>query len=151
MSIPGDNGGPYLNAAVICERVLREVDGVFSPIRIFDRYIIGSATGDLLPVDAPRPQVKLTLFLVFRAGQARGQDHVTIKVERPDGLTRDIQTIPVLFEGEERASNIVVELVTVFELDGLYWFCVLLNDRLITKMPLRIVTQTARSAVPPVG
>lgn len=145
-----DTGGPYLNAALICERVLREVDGVFSPIRIFDRLTVSAPDGGLLPSDAPRPPMKLTLFISFRSGAARGQDYVTLRVERPDGLMRDLQVVPILFEGDERAANIVLELITAFELDGLYWFCVELNNRLVTKMPLRIVTQSQPPALSPV-
>jgi hypothetical protein len=32
-----DAGGPYLNAALLCEKVLQERDGVLSIIRIIDR------------------------------------------------------------------------------------------------------------------
>lgn len=36
--------GPYLNAALICEKMLREADGVLSPIRIIDRYTLNVVT-----------------------------------------------------------------------------------------------------------
>lgn len=35
-----DTGGPYVNAALICEKVLQETDGVLSVVRIIDRFTI---------------------------------------------------------------------------------------------------------------
>ncbi len=133
--------GPFLATAVLCEKVLREADGAFSAIRVFDRLTVTAASGQPMSVDVPRPPMHFFLWISFRAGAARGKASIGVKIERPDGIVRDVGLgAPILFEGEERAANVVVELHVTFELDGLYWFQVVLDEELITKIPLRIVT-----------
>ncbi len=38
-----EEGGPFLQAAFICEKVLTEADGTVSAIRIIDRFFITPA------------------------------------------------------------------------------------------------------------
>lgn len=45
----------------------------------------------------------------------------------------------VLFEGEDKGVNLVLNIATTFEHQGLYWFNVYLDDKLLTKMPLRVI------------
>ena len=55
-------GGPYLSVAVLCEKVLREADGVSSIIRIVDRITV-SAKGKEAPPDMPPVPVNLTAVI----------------------------------------------------------------------------------------
>ena len=132
-------GGPYLNGAVLCERVLQEVDGVISLIRIFDRWQIASVGTGPEPSEIPRSPAVFSLFVSFRSGSARGRETLLIRVERPDGTTRDMVTLPLLFEGEERGANAVVQLTVTFEMEGLYWFAIVLDGREVTRIPLRVL------------
>jgi hypothetical protein len=130
--------GPHLTAAALCEKVLQETDGIVSLIRIFDRLTLNAVGAGPAPGDLLKPAANMTLFISFKSGSARGKATVAIRVERPDGLMRDVMTGPVLFEGEERGVNVVLALVLQFELEGLYWFHVLLDEQLVTRIPLRI-------------
>jgi hypothetical protein len=56
---------------VLCEKVLREADGVLSLIRIIDRLNIAVA-GAETPTDMPATPVSLVLVLGFKSGFARG-------------------------------------------------------------------------------
>lgn len=50
--------------------------------------------------------------------------------------------IPVLFEGEERGVNIFLNLnFQPKEEEGLYWFDVLLEGTVVTRIPLRVLYQ----------
>ena len=47
----------------------------------------------------------------------------------------------VHFEGEDRGTNVIYAATLNVEQEGLYWFDVLLDDELLTRMPLRILYQ----------
>lgn len=132
--------GPYLQTAVICDKVLQEKDGVCSAIRIIDR-ITRTAMGPT-PAKQMEPFTHpLALLLAMKAGQARGTYQVEIRPVKPNAE----QSLPslrstVFFEGpDERGVNLVSEMIIGFDQEGLWWFDVYLNDRRITRIPLRIV------------
>jgi hypothetical protein len=147
-------GGPYLSAALLCERVLQEGDGVLSIIRVVDR-LIQSAVGPGAPDDMPPFPVNLTLVVLLKSGEARGRHTVRLAIEAPSGeLLPDAGSLPVLLEGEERGVNLLLNLGFIAEQEGLYWFNVHFGtqDVLLTRIPLRVVYQPQRlgaSAEPP--
>ncbi len=57
-----------------------------------------------------------------------------------------IPSVTVQLEGEDRGANIVMEIHTKFELEGLYWFSVFFDDELLTRMPLRVLYSRAQEA-----
>jgi hypothetical protein len=140
--------GPYLQMAVICERVLREQDGVLSVVRIIDRLthtIVGAEMPD------PLPPVPYTVWfaLAFKSGSARGRHALKIVQEQPSGLRRDLFEHSIMLEGEERGANFVAQVQAKFEQEGVYWFDVLLNDQFVTRMPFRLTYNLVRQARPP--
>jgi hypothetical protein len=132
--------GPYLNAALICEKILREGDGTLSPIRIIDRFTMTIAASGPVPGELPRPVATFALFVSLRGGEARGTYNLQVRVERPDGLLRELIATQVLIEPGERAMNFVADLTLGFEIDGLYWFHIMLDDQPITRTPLRVLS-----------
>jgi hypothetical protein len=74
-------GGPYLQTAVLCEKVLQEQDGVLSLVRIVDR-IISTALGPDPPEDMPPVAVNLTAVIVLKSGQAPAHRILTVVRER---------------------------------------------------------------------
>lgn len=136
-----DWGGPYLSAAFFCEKILQESDGVVSAIRIVDR-INAQAVGLDVPDEMPKIPVNLTLFVSFRSGEARGSHDFTLVFVPPSGVSTQRQTNSVLFEGgEDRGVNVMIPLNMLVDQPGVYWFDILLGDRLVTRIPLRIVYQ----------
>jgi len=140
--------GPYLQMAVICERVLREEDGVLSVIRIIDRLthtIVAREMPD------PLPPVEYTIWfaLAFKSGAARGRHSLKIVQEEPSGLRRDLFEQSIMLEGQERGANFVAEVRTKFEQEGLYWFDVFLSDQFMTRMPFKLEYNLVRQAGPP--
>ena len=130
--------GPYLNSAVLCERVLQEQDGTASLIRIVDRIIVFASGPD--EAIAPQP-VGLFAFLNFRSGKARGSHYVVIQQERPSGVRQPETKLSVLFEGEDRGVNLIVSLNVVADEEGLHWFDIGLDEMFVTRVPLRVVHQ----------
>ena len=45
----------------------------------------------------------------------------------------------MLFEGDDRGVNVNLNLQGfAFDLEGLYWFDITINDNLLTRVPMRI-------------
>jgi hypothetical protein len=133
-----DSGGPHLNAALICERVLAEQDGVLSPIRLIDRafFITGE---DGAPLN---PQLPFTLMISLKSGSARGSYTIQVRMEKPSTEQVPLLEAPVFFEGEERGANLIVQTALVPDGPGLYWFDVLFEQQRITRIPMRVIYQS---------
>ena len=111
--------GPYLNMAVICERVLKdEVTGNLSLIDVLDRITIRPPPG--APARMPPIPVKVMLVLRLVAGGARGKRTLTLRPETPDGMAMPDLAMPVYFEGDHRPSTAIVNVPFTAEIEGLY-------------------------------
>lgn len=138
-------GGPYLAMAVICEKVLQEQDGVQSLIRIVDRFFHRPTVQPGQPM--PPAILNFALVITFKAGEARGRQDLKVILEEPSGLTGQMQvTHPVLFEGLDRGVTLAMNLTSQFDKEGLYWFRILLDDREVTRVPLRLVYEPIQEA-----
>jgi hypothetical protein len=119
--------GPYLAAAVFCERVLTEQDGVNSLIRIVDR-VTHTATGLDPPLQLRPFSYPIWLYLSFKSGTARGVKDLTLRIQKPSGESPPTETIPVNFEGEDdRGANVIIQLQLEIDVAGVWW------------LPLRII------------
>ena len=131
--------GPYLEAALICERLLEEKDGVKSVIRIVDRLLIG-ATGSEVPEKMPPINTKLTLYIRLKSGMARGPFPLRINLLKPSGESLPPMKQIIHLEGEEdRAQDIVINLNLTIEIPGIYWFEIYFDENLLTKVPFRVL------------
>jgi hypothetical protein len=131
--------GPYLEAAFICERILQEIDGVKSAVRIVDRVNRG-AIGPNPPADMAPFSYQLTIFIRFKSGRARGNGQVQIQPMKPSGETKTALRIPVLFEGEEdRGIDLNLPLMITFDQTGVWWFNIKLDGSFVTRIPFRVV------------
>lgn len=108
MNTAAYESGPYLIAALICEKVLQEKDGTISIIRIVDRITL-NAPASHSPETLPPTQVSLSALIALKSGSARGRHTVKWIVETPSGLKLPEQFLPVLFEGEDRGVNLVLQ------------------------------------------
>ena len=76
--------GPYLTMATLCERAIREVDGVVSLIRVVDK-VTNTVGGPVMPEMLPAVPVNLTLVIMLRAGEASGPYTLKVRPEPPTG------------------------------------------------------------------
>ena len=135
-----ESSGPYLVAALLCEKVLQEKDETISVIRMIDRITLTvSALGS--PETIPSTIINLSALISLKPGSARGKGIVILRVETPSGLKLPDQLLPVLFEGDDRGVNLIVAFNMVIDQEGVYWFDVLLEEQLLTRVPLRILYQ----------
>jgi hypothetical protein len=141
--------GPYLLAAVLCERVLEEKDGVVSVIRIVDR-IVHTPRGPHAPEKMPAVPVALTLFVSLKSGFARGRFNVRVRAIDPAGGALSEVSLPILLEGgDDRGVQSILPLFFVAQEEGLHWFEIRFEERLLTRVPLRLVYQPFSMGTPP--
>ena len=133
------SSGPHISLAVFCEKVIEDRNGVLSLISIIDRVIVqapGDVSGEL-----PRTEWSGALVIGLKAGEARGRGMIEIRPHGPFGLSMPPMSFPMFFEGEDHGQNLVLNLKLAFTVEGLYWFDVLLDENLLTRIPLRLVCQ----------
>jgi hypothetical protein len=135
--------GPYLSAALLCEKLLIEKDGVTSAIRIIDR-VTRTAVGANPPEQMDPFDYYLTLVVTLKAGWAHGSYPLRIALMSPQKGSRDILKQTVFFEGgEDRGVNVVGQMGIKLEVEGIYWFEVFLGEKsaekLLTRIPLRVI------------
>ena len=130
-------GGPYVQAACICEMVLMEGTGVASLIRIIDTLEHIQASPNP-PEDMPPVPYNMKFVLMLKSGKARGRHDVRVVPQLPTGETKGELVRTVHFEGEERGCNLITNMAFVFEHEGLYWFNVWLDDEKLTAIPFRV-------------
>jgi hypothetical protein len=135
----GFDTGPYVNVAAFCEKVLQEHDGVLSMVRIIDTLNVqfqGPEAPDELP---PSTVVGATLVIMLKAGEARGGQVVQVVLERPDGVRSPGPETSANFSiGPNGGANLVLPMQIEATSAGLYWADVLVNTRLVARVPLQI-------------
>src|SRR5438132_3485725 len=89
-------GGPYLAAAFLCEKALREVDGVNSYIRVVDRWTVTGPTDNM-----PKTPIAATLVVAFKSGIHRGSGQLVITPTSPSDTRMPAITLPRSSERDE--------------------------------------------------
>ena len=134
--------GPFLQAALFCERLLEEKDNTKSAIRIVDRVNVTNIDPNA-PGQMPKFRGNYTLFLAFKNGKAHGDYTISITPKPPSGKELATKAIRANFQGPENDGfNLIVEFTVEWEEEGLYWFEVRLNEKPVTKMPFEVVYLT---------
>lgn len=146
--------GPHIAAALLCERVITEGDGVLSIIRVVDR-VVQTATGIEPPDEMPPLKVdNLQMVVALRSDQARGRFTLGLDIEAPDGgrergAEQDVNLTP-----GNNGVNLVLGMQLGLEHEGIYWIDVLLGgprgqeEELLTRVPLEVVYQRQRVSGP---
>lgn len=129
--------GPFVQAAVFCDRLLMEQDGTASIIRVIDK-ITHLVLGPDVPAELPQFTMQLKGVVMLKPGSALGRATFALVGERPDGQRHNLGESTVHFEGGLRGVNIPLDVTVTFGQEGLYWFDVLIDGELMTRMPLAV-------------
>lgn len=131
--------GPYVRAALLCETVLIEQNGVKSAIRIVDRIML-TATAPEPPTEMVAINYDFTLFLSFMSGTAQGPMRMDVRFVKPSGESPPPRTQMLMFEGERhRAVDVVVNLKLGLDQPGVYFLDVSLEGTRITRVPFQVI------------
>jgi hypothetical protein len=137
--------GPYVTIACFCDLVLEDKSGVLSLIRIIDTLTHTEAAPEP-PREMPTFQYKNNLVVMLKSGAARGRYELRIIPQLPDGSTEREIALTAHFEGEERGQNIIAQLDFRYKMEGYYLFKVMLEDELLTAIPLRVKYNRVKTA-----
>lgn len=135
---------PFLSSAFICEKVLLE-NKVHSAIRMIDTLTLQKAPNEIAEYNDPKYdaiELPLTLFIGFRAGQARGDFDCQIIVRSPSGLQFKYGGIRFNLAAEAEDNTGAIGTMPIrlkWETSGIYWFEIWVNKKLLTKVPLKLV------------
>src|SRR4051812_1385162 len=128
------NPRPFIQAACVCEKVLVEPDSVASVIRMVDTYFLEVPTEPLPP--NIKPLLELTVFVSLKSGDVTGEHEVGLRLNAPDKQSQPVRKWPAEFRGGEAGVSLKVTFSLADPKFGLYWFDVLWNDEVLTRIPL---------------
>jgi Family of unknown function (DUF6941) len=131
---------PFIQVAAICQMPLLEQGGALSVIRIIDRIPVRGASD----VMQPQSLSQLNMVVVLKSGPMRGKFKWNIVAVTPSQKQIPGPEMNALFDGEERGVALVQPLELIAEEEGLYWFDVMLEGQLLTRIPLRVMYEQLR-------
>jgi hypothetical protein len=144
-------GGPFVTAALLCNSVTEDSDGVVSALRIVDE--IRAVIPHNAPIDFPSEttpvEVSLFALVIIRRGDARGGKHVLrLVVETPTGktseLTRQTVEMPKYPNG---AAAVKARMTLKLRSAGVFWIDVFLGKDRLTRMALNLLIQRAQEPI----
>jgi hypothetical protein len=142
-------GGPFLAAAVFCERILEDTDRVLTVSRILDgiNILLHPQTPPELPSKAHPLELTPNMLFIFRSGDSPGKHAFKLIVQQPNGkrsvaMEQEIELSPDPQGGCNLKTNATLKLFS----SGLFWFDVVLDGKRFTRMPLNI--QIHRAEMP---
>jgi hypothetical protein len=102
-----------------------------------DRVPIQGLTDDM----QPQPLMMLSLVVILKAGEMSGKYMLSVVPQTPSGKRLPALQMPALFERDERGVMLCTPLALVATEEGLYWFDVMIEQDVLTRIPLRVMYQ----------
>ena len=136
---------PHIQAALLCEKILQEMNGSLSIIHIADK--LGYRTQGFPP--GYKPAVNLTGLLALKSGSVVGDHTVRVVVENPAAERKEIFSTPLNFLGKDHGQNLILNLTLGIVQDGTYWFDVFFDEDLLTRIPLIIAQEQEEKSQEP--
>lgn len=130
-----DKPRPYVTAALLCQNVLQEKDESLTLVRVADRL---QYRVEGLP-QGTKPMIAIQGLLSIKSGPVTGDHTITVVSEKPSGTRKQVHSLPVKLLGRDHGQNIVLNIALGIEEDGLYWFDVLFDEELLTRIPLMVI------------
>ena|SRR5438309_8817904 len=131
--------GPYVQAALLCERVVQESGGRVTIVRLIDR-VIAPATKQLGQI--PPTIVSCHAVVILKTGYRPGNYKLRLLLTSPSKKPlREFSLDISLPNEEDQGVNVVMPIQFPAYEEGVYWFEVRLgNEELpLTKTSLRLV------------
>jgi hypothetical protein len=133
---------PWVQMAVFCQNALKENTGNLSIIRVIERVTIPAQMVAQVAGQTQQPlTLPITLVVVLKSGFMKGSANIGIRQNTPSGKTLPPIEASALFEGDDRGIELVINMGLQVTEEGLYWFDVLVNSELFTRVPLRVLYQ----------
>lgn len=130
--------GPWVQVAAFADNVVEGNDGTASLIRLIDTFQVAPLPPDVPEVIARQAAITANMFIGLKSGDARGAFTIQVRHTLPDGAVRMAKPLEAVFSGGEFGVNVRAQLVIEAHLLGLHWFNVLVDDHLLTRLPMRV-------------
>lgn len=136
--------GPFVAVAVLCQAVQRRDDGTMDVLGIVEGLMLDPLPpSDQDPLGLrPVAVLPLRLLVSLRAGAARGTRRVDVVGHYPAGNAGPSTGMQVEFSDDRPAATLNVPVELEVHEPGTYRFDVLVDGRLITSVPLRVLFTT---------
>jgi hypothetical protein len=127
-------GGPYIHAALFCEKVLREQDEIATLVRIYDTFIVSGVSKTI-----PTGSISTAATFILKRGDGPIKSHIKLIIRDPDQKKLSEIVKDVSFP-EEINSNCFVQIpVNIFvKKTGSYPIDVVLNGKRVNRLFLGI-------------
>lgn len=133
--------GPSVAMAVLCQAVELREDGSMDVLGIVEGVVLEPAPpSDQDPLGLqPAAVLPLRLLVTLRAGPLRGAQRVRIASHYPAGNAGPSTEIDVEFSDQRPGATVNVPLEVRVHEAGTYRFAVLLGERPMASVPLRVL------------
>jgi hypothetical protein len=138
---PKKHGGPFLAAAVFCEGILEDMQGMLSVQRIVDGMLVSIPSS--VPADFPSKknpiQLVQNILLIFRSGDKPGKHKLKLDIESPAGKkSKALQQEVELTQPPNGGLNFKTKTNLHIYSSGVFWVDVRLDGKLVTRMPFDV-------------
>jgi hypothetical protein len=125
-----------VTAALLCEKLLREADGVPSAIRIVDQITIPELSPDV----PSGVGFSLWVLIALRGENLGGVHKMQLTGRAPTGRITELGTFEVTFSATAvPGANVFVQATVAWREPGVYWFDVTLDGEYVTSIPLEVL------------
>lgn len=135
---------PYVAAALICEKVLKEQDGVATPVRVVDTLTFTPDTNleEVKKHETATLAPNLQLYINLRPGAVNQDKKLEIYQVSPSGKRHHYGTGELKFSERKPEDAVQTVLPVQIKLDdsvvGTYWYEILVDGVQVTKVPLTL-------------
>jgi hypothetical protein len=134
--------GPFLVAALLCERVIEEKDGSVSAIRVVDEIRLDLETPEPGAVQVVVP-LSLALLVAIRSAEIDRMYELSITLRTPSGKRRRLSPPGRLQpRGSVAGANFIAKMQFATNEEGTHYFDIELDNRFLTRVPLNVVVTT---------
>jgi hypothetical protein len=138
---------PFVSSATVCERVLRENDGVPTLVRLVDTFYFDHEPA--LAAAGMKAGCEFSIVVGLKSGPAKGKFSLSLSMRPPKGHTKQLAVWPIVLEGGTHGLNAVVNFGLPFEVEGTYWFDVLFEGERLTSIPVTLRRRPSSSGASP--
>jgi len=114
--------GPYVQAAMLCERVVQESGGRVSIVRLLDRVVVraGRAAD---PAQISPTLVSCHAVVILKTGSRPGNFRLRLRLTSPSRKPLREFSVDINLPAEEdQGVNIVMPIEFLAAEEGVYWF-----------------------------
>ncbi|MBA3356179.1 MAG: hypothetical protein H0U18_09645 [Pyrinomonadaceae bacterium] len=139
--MPDSSQGPWVAFAVLCEKTIEDKLGRLTLINMVDQINVTPQQGQSAPDEPLAVPVRLIAAIGFKGGILKGPADIKLQITKPNGEAGPSMTVSALFQGDERGTNLITDLNLTLSEEGLYWIEVLVQEQIMTRIPLRLALQ----------